>query len=1355
MDNINDSMKYSFIYSPRTNYNNNIIRENKLYTELARSFDPYSIKILKKHFKEHLGIINKENFICIIKNHLLSWEPDLPHREKTIIKLLSRLFEEIDINSKGEIEWKDFVNYIIFLSNMNTAQNSLYSLQSYTQSKININHKNINEKNLKNKNDVHAEIINFCFYLKKYKLLGIAHEGDSHVIFYNIDKKKMENFEIDIMETQKEITKYEINEINLKAEKMIKKEEEEKEKKLGKFQNKLNQLKTQINNKDIKKDNDKDDSKEKEKNKIQRIPTPENIKLEIEKINKINSPILQNLSTKIFYPICICFNEESDIMFISSSNNKISAWKFDNKKYEFKNINNDNNDSYIPLLSCEMPQYAMCYDPGYKVLYTGQEDGKIFKWDLISPKPIHVFEIKDKEKHVYDNISTKNTDKHKKVLEILSLSKVERGLLMLQNKKKKKESNNKDDKNAKNINSNSKEKKIKFSPNNQEHKKKTVSCLILINNLKLLCSTYYTGQIILWDIINKIPKKIFNDQKTIIYQVIYNPIINRIYTCGFEHEIYIYDVYNGDKALKKLKGHNASISSMSFDEENNELVSIDIQGIMKIWDSNNFINFQSINIKEILNLENNKQKLNKNNNIINSSFFVQMLPNMKQIVLYNKHNLILFEKGKMTNPELCDDNIIINCEYNPISNNIMTVSTKAIKFWNIFNGKVDKIYEDLMNDSEITIFELDKRYKKCYLGDNIGKIKCYNLINGILLKEFKSHNTGIVNIAHSLKYNILITGSFDMYIRFHSNIDDKEDIYKEIYILSNSLNVTQESKVLKKFIFNENDNILIMALSTGYISYYDLNSNKVINDSFKKPEKNIKRISNLSCIDDITNTKSLFLTHENGEKYILSKINNKYYHFLYGEKLGNFMDDKMNKKCIIYSSLYDLETNRLLLGDHNGYVSCYDMKILFNLMNKEYNTKEEILQEFNKKLIFHKIFSIHIANNSITNISIPKNLYPKIFITISSDSLVNLYEFEKGTYIESFKQISMKYTPVPIAISFLKQNPFNEEIDDDTNKEDDDKEFYHMDEEAKKRKEKILQTIQDIDSSRRRNFYNNSNYYNMNKNKEMTIYRSEIEHNISPPKINYEIAKKLNIIKYSNELVIYNAKMKLLSQINGQKVPDDKSTQWNFDLNLEFIIRKEKDEERKLYHKINEKEKDVKNAENNYQHKSIISSNYTPTFLTNLKNTEKTNFTELIKDKLRIINLSNVKKSIIKDEENEINKYIENHKFPYKNKIKNSMKIFMNQRGINKTEEKLNFKTIIDSENKTNLNKKSIFKERKITETKSLKLIPFTKSEFNDVRFLYCKNEFNEHINEMENPLKLIMGRSTKRYRLPKLKFNY
>ena len=134
------NLKYHFLYSPRTNYNNKIEREQKLYIDLAKSFDPYSIKIIKKHFKEHLGILNKETFVCILKHHLLSWKLNLPHRETMIIKLLSRLFDEIDINSRGEIQWQDFVNYSINISNMTTNEQSLYSLQNYTQSKTVINH---------------------------------------------------------------------------------------------------------------------------------------------------------------------------------------------------------------------------------------------------------------------------------------------------------------------------------------------------------------------------------------------------------------------------------------------------------------------------------------------------------------------------------------------------------------------------------------------------------------------------------------------------------------------------------------------------------------------------------------------------------------------------------------------------------------------------------------------------------------------------------------------------------------------------------------------------------------------------------------------------------------------------------------------------------------------------------------------------------------------------------------------------------------------------------------------------------------------------------------------------------------
>ena len=1389
-----NNQKYYFIYSPRTNYNNNIEKENRLFIELIKSFDPYTVKFLKKHFKEHLGILNKENFICIIKNHLLSWKPDLPHREKILITLLSRLFEEIDINSKGEIEWNNFVNYIILLSNTNANENSLYSLQTYNQSKTVVGHKSLNsEKNEKYKYISEPDIISFCYYIEKYKLLTIVHEGKSNIIFYNIEKKKIEPFEIDIMETQNAITNLEINELNVKAEKIIKKEEEEKNKKLGKFQSKLSGKITTYNN-----------SKDKDNYKTQRLPTPPKVKSEIAKINQINlnSPnnnIIKKNNYEYFYPIKACFADEYDIMFISSSNNKISAWKFNNKKLEFKNINSiDNNIDInqnidlsskedkikIPLLSCEMPQYAMCFDPGYRALYTGQEDGKIFKWDLISNKPIHVFEIKSEEKHVYDDIGINDSNKHKKIIELLSLSKVERALLMKKNKKEKNQNQTMETKKSKNNIAN-----LKL---NHEHKKKTVSCLIIINNLKLLCSAYYTGQIVLWDIIYRNPKKIFSDQKTIINQVIYNPIMNRIYTCGFEHEIYVYDPYNGEKALKKLLGHNASISSISFNKESNELVSVDISGIMKIWDSNNLYNFQTINIKEILNLEDNKQQQkNKRTNMINSSYNVEMLSNTKQIILYGKHNIILFEKGKMANPDLCDDNIIIGCEYYPYNNNIITISTKNIKFWNIFNGKVDKIYEDLMNGNEISIFELDKRNKKCYLGDNYGKIRCYNLINGILLKEFKSHSFGIVNIIHSLKYDgILFTGSIDLNIRIHSNIDDKEDIYKEINILNNSLYITQERSILKSFLFNENDNMLIMALSSGHIYYYDLNYNKFINDIFKKTEKVIKRPSNLSCIKDLSDIKTLFLAHESGEKYIFSKTNNKYYHYLSGEKLGIFSEENPEIKTIIYSANYDQKSERLLLGDHIGYITCYDMKNLIELMGKNYNSKEEILTAFNKNLIFKKIFLIQMGHNSITHISIPPNLFPKIFIAISSDSYANIYDFENGKYIESFKQISMKYNSVPIAISFLKQNPFGQQIEIEDEKSKIEKDIIN-------RKENILKTVQEMDINKKNYLNDNGNSEitdssNNNKELEGIIYRNEIVSNIHPPKINYQFAKKGDIIDYSSKIVMYNVQIKLLSQMKGQNVSEGKSSPWNYDINLEYIIRKEKEDKKKLYNKIAEKEKDIKNSEKNFQHTSIINKNYSPTFLTKLQNNEKRNFSENIKEKLRAINLSNVKKNIMKNEEEEINKYIEKYKFPNKNKIlknlsitktedfenkqnrkmkfnlklkeelntikeknmKNIMKRKIHFKDSNKTEEKLVFNTIDNISSRMRYNNNYDLKGKSISLTKSSKLIPFKKTEFNDVRFLNCKNEFDEKIIETIGPLKLIFSKNTKLLKLPKLNIN-
>ena len=108
-------------------------------------------------------------------------------------------------------------------------------------------------------------------------------------------------------------------------------------------------------------------------------------------------------------------------------------------------------------------------------------------------------------------------------------------------------------------------------------------------------------------------------------------------------------------------------------------------------------------------------------------------------------------------------------------------------------------------------------------------------------------------------------------------------------------------------------------------------------------------------------------------------------------------------------------------------------------------------------------------------------------------------------------------------------------------------------------------------------------------------------------------------------------------------------------------------------------------------------------------------------------------------------------------KEKNNEKI-LNQRkftlGTNKTEEKLVFNTINNSQSNYFENKFNI-KEKKMYLNRSSKLIPFPKKEFNDIRFLQCKNEFEEKIHEMDNHLKLIYEKNPKLFRLPKLNTNY
>jgi len=302
--------------------------------------------------------------------------------------------------------------------------------------------------------------------------------------------------------------------------------------------------------------------------------------------------------------------------------------------------------------------------------------------------------------------------------------------------------------------------------------------------------------------------------------------MNHLYTCGFEHDIFVYDPYIEKEAIYKLKGHKSSINSIALISKNNELISIDISGIIKIWDITNFFNFQTININDaaLLKANNVNEREELYNKIykkkISANLHIQTFPDLSKFLIYGK-KFILFEKGNCVNPELCDDYKIIGCFYNPKTNNIVTISHKKVQFWNILNGKLIKIFRDLMTEEkiskeensqrfenannininyDITAYAYDIHYKKIFLGDSTGRIKSFSLESGDLIKQFESHKEEITDIIYSFKFDYLITCSTDLIIKFHKDnetLNESNKPIREYELVYEKLKNQIESKINK------------------------------------------------------------------------------------------------------------------------------------------------------------------------------------------------------------------------------------------------------------------------------------------------------------------------------------------------------------------------------------------------------------------------------------------------------------------------------------------------------------------------------------------------------------------------------
>jgi hypothetical protein len=105
--------------------------------DLTLNFDPFTINVLKTEFYIRDWKMNLIEFILVVKEHLLSWQTDIPNRDIKLVRCLTILFDEIDLNGNGILEWDEFTSYVIEKATvLNNIKSKADEIKLYTKTNV-------------------------------------------------------------------------------------------------------------------------------------------------------------------------------------------------------------------------------------------------------------------------------------------------------------------------------------------------------------------------------------------------------------------------------------------------------------------------------------------------------------------------------------------------------------------------------------------------------------------------------------------------------------------------------------------------------------------------------------------------------------------------------------------------------------------------------------------------------------------------------------------------------------------------------------------------------------------------------------------------------------------------------------------------------------------------------------------------------------------------------------------------------------------------------------------------------------------------------------------------------------------
>jgi len=210
-------------------------------------------------------------------------------------------------------------------------------------------------------------------------------------------------------------------------------------------------------------------------------------------------------------------------------------------------------------------------------------------------------------------------------------------------------------------------------------------------------------------------------------------------TGGTEHEMFLWHPVMEKKPLFKLAGHQAPLTSIKFVEGQNQLISMDSDRIIKIWDTRIF--------KAITLIHDTTTQIDRT--------FEFLTYDVQRARILTGNNMPVYYTNKPSYSAMYSQAYVghtvppVAALYSPDFEQVLTIDNEVVNLWNLFTGaKVFHFGFHMDNEMRIVQAALDSNKRRLITATNTGDIGTWNYFNGQRLNSYENKGSEVYGMTH-------------------------------------------------------------------------------------------------------------------------------------------------------------------------------------------------------------------------------------------------------------------------------------------------------------------------------------------------------------------------------------------------------------------------------------------------------------------------------------------------------------------------------------------------------------------------------------------------------------------------------